>query len=77
MAEQNNQVVREPKWLDAKEPDLSSLNVRELSGKSVSELHMPSIRQPPQGPIHVHGAIQNPKVNGMCLPPPVNQSTPA
>ena len=29
------------------------------------------------GPICVHGAIQNSKVNGICLPPPVNQSTPA
>ena len=38
---------------------------------------MPSIRQPPPGPIHVHGAVQNSKVDGICLPPPMNQSTPA
>ena len=25
----------------------------------------------------MHGAIQNSKLNGMCLQPPVNQSTPA
>ena len=50
----------------------------ELRGRSVNEeLHMPSIRQPPPGPICVHGAIQNSKLNGMCLPPPANQSTPA
>ena len=78
MAKQNNQVARELKQLDTKEPDPSSLNVMELRGRSVNEeLHMPSIRQPPPGPIYVHGAIQNSKVNGMCLPPFVNQSTPA
>ena len=37
MAEQNNQIARELKWLDAKEPDPSSLNVKELRGRSVSE----------------------------------------
>ena len=37
---------------------------------------MPSIRKPPPGPIHVHGAVQNSKINGSCLPPPINQSTP-
>ena len=78
MAEQNNQVARQPKRLDAKELDPTSLNVRELRGRGVSEvLHMPSIRQPASGPIHVHGAIQNSKLYGMCLPHPVNQSTPA
>ena len=47
MAEQNNQVARELKWLDVMEPDPSSLNVRGLRGRSVNdELHMPSIRQP-------------------------------
>ena len=49
MAEQNNQVARELKQLDVKEPDPSSLNVRELRGWSVNkELHTLSIRQPPQ-----------------------------
>ena len=49
MGEQNNQVARELKQLNAKEPDPSSLNVRELRGRSVIEkLHTPSIRQPPQ-----------------------------
>ena len=38
---------------------------------------MPSIRQPTLGPICVHGASQNSEMNGICLPPPVNQSTPA
>ena len=76
MAEHNNQVATELKWLDAKELDPSSLNIRELRGRCVNEeLHTPSIRQPPPGPICVHGAIQNLKVNGMCLPPPINQST--
>ena len=61
-----------------KEPDPSSFNVRKLRGRSViEELHTPSIREPPLGPIHVHGAIQNSNVNGICLPPPINQSTPA
>ena len=42
----SNQVVTEMKWLDSKEPDPSSLNVRELRGRNVSEeLHTPSIRQ--------------------------------
>ena len=60
MPEQSNQVARESKWLDMKEPDPSSLNIRELRGRSVNEeLHIPSIRQPPQGPIHVHDAVQN------------------
>ena len=45
MAEQNNQVARILKWLDTKEPDPSSLNVKELRGRSVNEeFHMPSIR---------------------------------
>ena len=38
---------------------------------------MPSIREPPSGPMHVHGVVQNSKINGICLPPPINQSTPA
>ena len=37
MTEQNNQAARELKWLDMKEPDLSSLNVRELRGRNVNE----------------------------------------
>ena len=78
MGEQNNQVARELKWLDAKEPNPSSLNVRKLRRRSVNEeFHMPSIRQPPQGPKHVHSTVQNSNVNGICLPPPINQSTPA
>ena len=60
MAEQNSQVARELKTLDAKELDPSSLNIRDLRGRSVNEeLHMPSISHPPLGPICVHGAIQN------------------
>ena len=59
MAEQNIQVNRELKRLDAKEPDPSSLNIREQRGRSINEeLHMSSIRQPPPGPICVHGVIQ-------------------
>ena len=33
MVEQNNQVARELIWLDAKKPDPSSLNVRQLRGR--------------------------------------------
>ena len=78
MAEQNNQAARKLKQLDIKELDPTSLNIRELRGRSVSEvLHMASIRQPPSGLICVHGAIQNSKLNGMCLSLPVNQSIPA
>ena len=41
----SNQVVRELKWLDAKEPDPSIVNMQELRGRNVSEeLHTPSIR---------------------------------
>ena len=76
MAEQNNQVARELKQLDTKELDPTSLNVWELRGRSVNEeLCMSSIRQPPPGSICVHGAIQNSKVNDMCLPLPLNQSS--
>ena len=78
MAEQNNQVARESKWLDMKEPDPSSLNVRWLRGRSVNEeLHTTSIRQPHSGTIHVHGAVQDSSINGICLPPPINQCTSA
>ena len=67
MAEQSSQVARELKWLDAKELDPASLNVMEQRGNSVNEeLHMPSIRQPTPGAIHVHSAIQNSKLNYMC-----------
>ena len=72
MAEQNNQVARELKWLHMKKPDPSSLNVRELRGMRVNEvLHMPS------SPICMSGAVQISNINGICLPPPINQSTPA
>ena len=68
MAEQTSKVARELKQLDIQEPDPSSLNVRDPRGRSVNEeLHMPSIGQPPPGPIHVHGAIQNSKNNDICL----------
>ena len=78
MAEQNNQVARELKWLDMKEPDPSLLDVRELRGMSVNEaLHTPSIRQLPLGLICVHSALQNLNNNDICLPPPLNKSTPA
>ena len=61
-----------------KEYDPSSLNVRELRGRSVNEeLHTCSIKQPPPHPIHLHSVVQNSKINGMCLPPPINQSNPA
>ena len=44
MAEQNNRVARELKQLDAKESDPSSLNVRELRGRSLNvDLHILSI----------------------------------
>ena len=77
MAEQNNQVARELKWLDAKEMYPSSWNVKELRGRSVNEeWHTASITQPPPSPIHVHGVCQNLKVNGICLPLSINQSSP-
>ena len=43
MADQknSNQVVRELKWLDGKEPDPSILNIWELRGRNVNEkLHV-------------------------------------
>ena len=56
----SNQVVRELKLLDVKEPDPSSLNVRELRGRNVNEeLHTPSIRQLPPGPMHAQSIVQN------------------
>ena len=70
MAEQNNQVARELKLLDLKEPNPSSLNVRELRGRRVSEeLQTCFIGQPTPGLVSVHGAVQNSKIYGICLPP--------
>ena len=52
-------------------------NVRELKGRNVSEeLHNPSIRQPPPGPICVHSTVNNLEKN-IWLPLPISQSTPA
>ena len=49
MAEQSNQVARELKQLDAMELKPTSLNVRELRGRSVSEeFQTPPFRQPPE-----------------------------
>ena len=51
MADQknSNQLVRELKWLDVKEPDPSIMNVWELRGRNVNDkLQPPSIRLPPQ-----------------------------
>ena len=73
MAEQKNanQVVRELKWLDTKDP--SSLNVREPRARNVNEeLHMTFIRQPPPGPIYVHSTVQNLEKKGIYLPLPIN-----
>ena len=67
MAKQNNQVARGLKQFGVKEPDPSSLNVRELRHSSVNEeLHMPSIRHPSPGPIHVHGAIKIQKLMALA-----------
>ena len=56
----SNQVVRELKLLDMKEPGPFIINVWELRGRNVSEeLHTPSIRQLPPGPIHVQHTVQN------------------
>ena len=55
----SNQVVRELKWLNAKEPDPSIINVPELRGRNVNEeICIPSIRQPPPGPICIQGTTQ-------------------
>ena len=55
----SNQVVREFKWLDAKEPVHSIINVWALRGRNVNEeLHTPSIRQLCPGPIHVQSRVQ-------------------
>ena len=50
----SNQVVRELKWLDVKEPDPSIIYVPELKGRNVNEeANTPFVRQPTQGPIGV------------------------
>ena len=55
----SNQVVRELKWLDVKEPDLSIINIQELRGRNVNEeLHASSIRPLPPGPVYVQGTVQ-------------------
>ena len=77
MAEQNNHVARELKWLNVKEPDPSSLNVKELRDRSVNEkLHMSCIRQPPQAQYMCMVQFKIKKINGICLTPPINKSTP-
>ena len=65
--------------VDMKEPDPSLLNIRELRDRSVNEeLHTSSSRQPSPGPIHVHCTVQNlKKYIGICLPLPLNKTTPA
>ena len=73
----SNQVVRELKQLDSRKPDPSLLNIREMTGRNINEeLHIPSIRQPHPGPIHVLSTVHNLEKN-ICLPPPISQSTPA
>ena len=73
----SNQVVRELKWLDVKEPDPYLLNVRELRGRNVNtELHTPSIRQSAPGPIHAQSTVQNLEKN-IWLPLPISESIPA
>ena len=37
----------------------------------------PPLDSHPQAQFCVHGAIQNSKITNICLPPPINQSTPA
>ena len=55
----SNQVVRELKWLDEKEPDPSIINVHELRGRNVNEeLHAPFIKPLPPGPVHVQSTVQ-------------------
>ena len=69
MVEQNNKVARELKWFNMKEPDPTSLNVRELRGMSViEELHTyPPLNIHPQCPICVHSAVQNLKKKTMII----------
>ena len=53
----SNQVVK-LKWLDAKEPDPSLINVQELRGRNVKEeLHTSSISPLPPGPIGVQSTL--------------------
>ena len=62
---------------DAKEPDPSPLNVRELRGRNVNEeLHNLSIRQSPPGPICVQSTVKNIEKN-IYLPLPISQRTQA
>ena len=55
----SHQVVRELKWLNAKEPVPSIINIQELRGRNVNEeLHTPSIGTTMLGPIHVQSTVQ-------------------
>ena len=61
-----------------KEPDPSIIFMQELRGRNVNEeLHTPSIKQLPPGPIHVQGTVQTLDNRNLNLPPPISQSTPA
>ena len=55
----SNHLVRELKWLDAKEPDPSIIKIWELRGRNVKEeLHTPSMKPPSPGPVHVQSTAQ-------------------
>ena len=76
-------IVRELKWLDAKEPDPSSLNIRGQRVRNVNEeIHTPSIRHLPPGPICVHSTVQYSEKSVyhipmiQCTPPSVSTILP-
>ena len=73
----SNQLVRELKQLDAKEPHPSVLNVWELRGRNVNkELHAPSIRPLPPGPVCVQSTVQTLDKKNLSLLPSISQSIP-
>ena len=79
MTDQNNsnQVVRELKQLDVKEPEPSIINIQELRGRNANEeLHTLSIRQPPQTQ-YMYKVQYELYTKKLSLPPPISQSNPA
>ena len=77
MAEQKNanQVFRELKWLNVKEPDPSSLNLRELRGRMSMRnyTHPPLDSYPRPNTCAQYSSKFRKKC--ICLPLPINQST--
>ena len=68
----SNQVVIELKWLDAKEPDPSSLNLKELRGRKMSmRNHISHLEDSHPHAENVYIVQYKVEEKYICLPPPI------